>query len=82
MSQLPSYPQAIVVPKRLAAAGAHFFLRASAITGVHWVYAATVRATSEVEGAYIRLKDEDPDIRSQAPVGSSGRAALQVVVAQ
>jgi len=64
----------IVVLKRLAAA-AHF-LRAFAIIGVHWVYATP----SEVEGAYIRRKDEDPDIRSQAPVGSSGRAAL--VVAQ
>ena len=64
----------IVVPKRLAAA-AHF-LRAFAIIGVHWVY----ETTSEVEGANISLKDEDPDIRSQAPVGSSGRAAL--VVAQ
>jgi len=64
----------IVVPKRLAAAT--HFLRAFAIIGVHWVYATT----SEVEGAYISLKDEDPDIRSQAPVGSSGRAAL--VVAQ
>ena len=42
--------------KRLAAA-AHF-LRAFAIIGVHWVYATT----SEVEGAYIRLKDEDPDL--------------------
>ena len=46
----------IVVLKRLAAA-AHF-LRAFAIIGVHWVYATT----SEVEGAYIRLKDEDPDL--------------------
>ena len=65
-----------MVPKRLAAA-AHF-LRAFAITGVHWVYATT----SEVEGAYISLKDEDPDIRSQAPVGSSGRAALVVAQSQ
>ncbi len=45
-----------MVPTRLAAA-AHF-LRAFAIIGVHWVYATT----SEVEGAYIRLKDEDPDL--------------------
>jgi hypothetical protein len=71
---LQSRSSPIVVLKRLAAA-AHF-LRAFAITGVHWVYATT----SEVEGANISLKDEDPDIRSQAPVGSSGRAAL--VVAQ
>ena len=59
----------IAVPKRHTAA-AHF-LRTFAIAGVHVVYTTT----SKVEGAYIRLQDEERGIRSQAPVGSSARVA-------